>query len=90
MWRLCRASSANGTVEGTLLCRNGDLRELELPLGQDRAPLRLRAAGGGGASPGRRLILSLRPEDISSRRRRAGSPDVIGGEVIDHGLCLTG
>ncbi len=71
-------------LEGTLLGKNGDVCELEIPVGQGRPPLRLQAAGGGGATRGRRIILSLRPEDIALHPARPdGSPNVIEGEVID-------
>ena len=71
-------------LEGTFLGKNGDFCELEVHLGQGRPPLRLQAAGGEGASRGQRIVLSLRPEDISLHLARAdGSPNVIEGEVID-------
>ena len=71
-------------LEGTLLGRHGELCELEIPLGEGRLPLRLRAAGGEGAARGQRIILSLRPEDISLHLARPDAcPNVIEGQVID-------
>jgi ABC-type Fe3+/spermidine/putrescine transport system ATPase subunit len=73
-------------MEGTLLGRSGNICDLEIPLGEGRAPLRVRAASGDGAAPGRRLILSLRPEDISLHVRPphdGAGANVFEGEVID-------
>jgi iron(III) transport system ATP-binding protein len=73
-------------MDGVLLGRNGELCELEIPLDRGRAPLRLRAVGGDGATPGQRLTLSLRPEDISLRTQApngAGEANLFDGEVID-------
>ena len=52
-------------LEGSLLGRTGDYCDMEIPLGEGRAPLHVRAVGGDGAQKGQRLYLSLRPEDIS-------------------------
>ncbi|MGH7312767.1 MAG: ABC transporter ATP-binding protein [Candidatus Rokuibacteriota bacterium] len=71
-------------LEGTLLGRHSEFCELEISLGEGRLPLRLQAAGGEGAVRGQRIILSLRPEDISLHLARPdGSPNVIEGQVID-------
>ena len=75
---------AANLLEGTLLGRSGGLCEVEVPLGREGAPLRLRAAGGECASPGQRIVLSLRPEDIALHLRHpAGAANVMEGEVID-------
>jgi iron(III) transport system ATP-binding protein len=71
-------------LEGTLLGRQAELCEVEIPLGAERLPLRLRAAGGEGAVRGQRIILSLRPEDIALHLTPPdGAPNVIEGQVID-------
>jgi ABC-type Fe3+/spermidine/putrescine transport system ATPase subunit len=75
---------AANLLEGRLLGRTGDVCEVEVPLGRDRAPLRLRAAGGEGASPGQRIVLSLRPEDITLHPARpADAVNVVEGEVLE-------
>ena len=51
-------------MEGKLLGRSGALCDMEIPLGDDREPLRVRAVGGDGATTGQALHLCLRPEDI--------------------------
>jgi hypothetical protein len=59
---------------------------MEIPIGEGRAPLQVRAAGGGGAMQGQRLILSLRPEDISMHSKepqRASAGNAFEGDVID-------
>jgi iron(III) transport system ATP-binding protein len=72
-------------MDGVLLGRSGEICDLEIPLDRGRAPLRVRAAGGEGATPGQRLILSLRPEDISLHLRapNGGGGNVFEGDVID-------
>jgi putative spermidine/putrescine transport system ATP-binding protein len=72
-------------MEGVLLGRDGGLCNLEISLGQGRPPLRLRAAGGEGANPGQRLLLSLRPEDIALHLRapNGSGANLFEGEVID-------
>jgi iron(III) transport system ATP-binding protein len=73
-------------MEGVLLGRSEGICELEIPLDRNCPPLRLRAAGGEGARAGQRLILSLRPEDISLYPRLpngGGDGNVFEGEVID-------
>ena len=73
-------------MEGRLIGRSGDVCELEIPIGQSRPPLRLRARGGDGAAVGRPLILSVRPEDISLHLEQpngAADENVLEGEVID-------
>jgi iron(III) transport system ATP-binding protein len=73
-------------MQGTLRGRSGELCEIEIPLGDGRAPLHLKAAGGNGAAAGQRLILSVRPEDLSVHLRRpegTGEVNLFEGEVID-------
>ena len=73
-------------MKGVLLGRSGQFCDLEIPLGQDRTPLRVQAAGGDGAATGQQLILSLRPEDISLHLQEPSSTpngNVLEGEVID-------
>jgi iron(III) transport system ATP-binding protein len=73
-------------MDGILLGRSDELCDLEIPLDGGREPLRIRAAGGEGAKPGQRLILSLRPEDISLRTEApngSGDGNRFEGEVID-------
>jgi iron(III) transport system ATP-binding protein len=75
---------AANLLEGRLLGRTGDLCEVEVPLGPEHAPLRLRAGGGEGASLGRRIVLSLRPEDLALHLARpADAVNVIEGEVLE-------
>ena len=74
-------------LDGILLGRNADSCDLEIPLGQERAPLRVHAAGGNGATRGQQVVLSLRPEDIALHRARPGEltddVNVIEGDIID-------
>jgi iron(III) transport system ATP-binding protein len=73
-------------LDGIFVERNGDACELEIPQGPERAPLRVHATGGDGASRGQQIYLSLRPEDISLHRQRPDDPfraNVIQGVVID-------
>jgi ABC-type Fe3+/spermidine/putrescine transport system ATPase subunit len=73
-------------MQGTLVGRNGELCELEIPLGEGRAPLRVTAAGGQGAAKGQELILSVRPEDfLIHLKEPAGTANgnLLEGEVID-------
>ena len=73
-------------MQGVLLGRNGGLCEIEIPLGEGRAPLRVIAGGGEGVAKGQTLILSVRPEDISIHLKApAGVPNgnQFEGEVID-------
>jgi ABC-type Fe3+/spermidine/putrescine transport system ATPase subunit len=73
-------------MEGVMLGRSGEYCDLEIPLGAGRAPLRVKAGGGDGAVAGQRLILSLRPEDISIHTQAptdASEGNLFEGEVID-------
>ena len=75
---------AANLLEGTVLGRHRDACDLEIRVGSERAPLRLRAAGGGGAAPGQKVILTLRPEDIALHLNRPHeASNVIDGEVIE-------
>ncbi len=73
-------------LEGTFLGRSGDVSEVEIPAGDGFAPLHLKAAGGEGASRGQKIILSLRPEDISLHLQRpegGSAANLMDAEVID-------
>jgi iron(III) transport system ATP-binding protein len=73
-------------MRGVLLGRNGELCELEISLGEDEAPLRVRAAGGAGVATGQNVMLSLRPEDITIHFERpdgANNGNLFAGEVVD-------
>jgi iron(III) transport system ATP-binding protein len=73
-------------MQGVSRGRSGELCEMEIPLGPDRAPLHVRAAGGDGAASGQKLILSVRPEDFSVHLQQpadASNGNVFEGEVID-------
>jgi ABC-type Fe3+/spermidine/putrescine transport system ATPase subunit len=73
-------------LEGKLVSRNGELSEVEIPLGEGRASLNLKALGGGNASPGQRIVLSLRPEDITLHLQPPAAEsrvNMIEAEVID-------
>jgi iron(III) transport system ATP-binding protein len=73
-------------MHGTLIGRSGEFCEIEIPLGEGRAPLRLTAAGGDHAATGQPLILSLRPEDLSVHLQEpAGvrNGNLFEGDVID-------
>jgi ABC-type Fe3+/spermidine/putrescine transport system ATPase subunit len=77
---------ATNLMEGVLVGRSGEFCDLEIPLGQNRAPLHVRAAGGDGAANGQRLVLSLRPEDIAIHLQRPNSlsdGNLLEGEIID-------
>jgi iron(III) transport system ATP-binding protein len=71
-------------LEGSLLGRSGDLCEMEI-FGTE-SKLVVKAVGGEGASPGDKLFLSLRPEDITlhvSKPADLNGHNVIEGQVID-------
>jgi len=65
-------------LEGKLLGRSGEMADIEIPL-DGSSPLRLKAAGGDGAKAGGRVILSVRPEDITLQT----SPPQGGGNLIE-------
>jgi iron(III) transport system ATP-binding protein len=71
-------------MEARLIGRSGDLCDIEVPLGDGRAPLHVHAAGGNGTAKGQRLVLSLRPEDITLHiQAPRDAANVFEGEVID-------
>jgi ABC-type Fe3+/spermidine/putrescine transport system ATPase subunit len=73
-------------MQGVLIGRSGDLCDVEIALGEGRAPLRLQAAGGNGAIAGQPVMLSLRPEDITIHfEQPSGVADgnQFEGEVVD-------
>lgn len=73
-------------LEGRLLGRTGDRGDVEIPLGPAHPPLRVRAIGAEGAAPGQRIIVNVRPEDLSLHLERPDRPagvNVIVGEVTD-------
>jgi iron(III) transport system ATP-binding protein len=73
-------------MQGTLAGRSGEFCQMEIPLGEGRAPLRLSALGGEGAVQGQPLILSVRPEDFAIHLQQpSGVPNgnLFEGEVID-------
>ena len=73
-------------LEGKLVRRNGDVSEVEVPLGDGHAPLHLKALGAEKASPGQRIVISLRPEDITLHLERPAAEsgvNLIEAEVID-------
>jgi len=72
-------------MDGTLVSRSGEFCEVEIPLGEGRAPLRLRAIGGGAAK-GSSLRLSVRPEDIAvhlAAPHASSTENAFQAEVID-------
>ena len=71
-------------LEGRLLDRAEGFCEIEVPVGGGAVPLRLRASGGEGAARGDRIVLSLRPEDVSLHLEEPeGAANLFEGEVID-------
>jgi len=71
-------------LEGGLLGRSGETADIEISLGPGRPPLRLKAAGGEGARAGDRVILSVRPEDLSLHvHLPQDASNLIEGQVID-------
>ncbi|HEY5378925.1 MAG TPA: ABC transporter ATP-binding protein [Pseudolabrys sp.] len=73
-------------MPGVLLGRNGAFCDMEITLGEGRAPLRVQAIGGDGAVSGQAMTLSLRPEDIALHLEApSGAPigNIFEGEVID-------
>jgi iron(III) transport system ATP-binding protein len=71
-------------MQGVVLGRGGDYCDLEIAVGEGRAPLRLRAAGGKDAAAGQRVTLSLRPEDIDIHfEKPADSGNLFEGEVTE-------
>jgi iron(III) transport system ATP-binding protein len=73
-------------LEARLIARDGELCELEVVPGKDCAPLYLRAGGLNGAQVGQRIILSIRPEDISLHLQPpdpAGNVNVMEARIVD-------
>jgi iron(III) transport system ATP-binding protein len=72
-------------MQGTLVGRSGELCEMEIPLGEGHAPLRVSAIGGEGAAKGQKVVLSVRPEDIFVHLKplEGTSGNLFEGEVID-------
>ncbi len=73
-------------MQGVMLGRSGELCDIEIALGEDRAPLRVQAAGGENASAGAPVTLSLRPEDISLHLKHpdgTANGNLFEGEVVD-------
>jgi ABC-type Fe3+/spermidine/putrescine transport system ATPase subunit len=77
---------AANILAGVLIGRSGEFCEIEIPLGEQCVPLRVRATGGSGAMKGQPLFLILRPEDIAINAReegRASNGNVFEGDVIE-------
>jgi len=77
---------AANILEGVLIGRSGDFCDIAIPLGEQRVPLRVQAAGGSGAVIGDPLFLILRPEDIAINSREpepASNGNAFEGDVID-------
>ena len=73
-------------MEGTSLGRTGDYCDMEIPLGNGHAPLRIQALGGAGATAGDQLFISLRPEDITLHLEKPSGTshgNIFEGSVID-------
>jgi putrescine transport system ATP-binding protein len=73
-------------LEGTSLGRTGEYCDMEVPLGEGIAPLKLQATGGAGATSGQPLYLSLRPEDITLHLEKPSGTshgNVFEGNIID-------
>ena len=71
-------------LEGRLVDRAEGFCEIKVPIGGGAAPLRLRTSGGEGAAPGDRIVLSLRPEDVSLHLEEPeGGVNLFEGVVID-------
>jgi len=73
-------------LEGIVLGRSGESWELEIGLGAERAPLRLRADRDDRFAPGRSAVLCVRPEDIrlhTARPDDAAGHNIIEAEVVD-------
>lgn len=71
-------------LEGKLIQRNGDVCEMEVSDGA--SGFTVKALGGEGASAGDRLVLSLRPEDVTlhlSKPDDHSLVNLIEGQVID-------
>jgi iron(III) transport system ATP-binding protein len=77
---------AANILQGVLIGRSGEFCHVEIPLGEQRVPLRVQAAGGGGATIGQPLFLILRPEDIAIHSQdpgRVSNGNAFEGHVVD-------
>ncbi len=71
-------------LEGKLLGHDGSLTDMEITLGEEKAPIRLQAAGTENAPVGSKIILSIRPEDILLHLEKpTDAMNLMEGEVID-------
>jgi ABC-type Fe3+/spermidine/putrescine transport system ATPase subunit len=73
-------------MPGVMLGRSGTFCDMEIALGEGRAPLRVQAAGGHNGIAGQAMTLSLRPEDIALHLEApsgTASANLFEGEVID-------
>ena len=73
-------------LPGTMHNRNGDSCEMEIPLDDNHAPLRLRAVAGDGVARGESAILCVRPEDFrlhTERPQDAAGHNIVEAEVLD-------
>lgn len=73
-------------LEGTLVGRSGEVCDVEIPSGNGAAPMRVQAVGADNASTGDKLVVSLRPEDVSLHLEApegTSHGNVMAGEVID-------
>jgi ABC-type Fe3+/spermidine/putrescine transport system ATPase subunit len=72
-------------LQGVMLGRSGQYCDIEIALGESRAPLRLQAAGGDGAEVGQEVTLSLRPEDVDMhfQKSTAVTGNMFEGEVTE-------
>jgi iron(III) transport system ATP-binding protein len=73
-------------MQGVLLGRSNSHCNVEIALGEGRAPLRVQATGGENAVAGQQITLSLRPEDIAIHFERptgVANGNLFEGEVVD-------
>ena len=71
-------------LEGKLLGHDGSLTDMEISLGEEKAPIRLQATGTENAPVGSKIILSIRPEDILLHLEKpTDAMNLMEGEVID-------
>ncbi len=71
---------ATNLLEGVLRGRNGDICDVEIALGESHAPVRIKALGGNVVAGDQRMIVSVRPEDLSIHLQ---APDGDGGNVFE-------
>ena len=72
-------------IEGLFLSRSGQIADAEFPFTEGSESLHLRAIGAETATKGQRVILCIRPEDItlSLENPGEGTLNVLSGEIID-------